>query len=137
ARAEEAAARMRERQARSPELQVIEEAARGWQAARQVGGRGDFAAALEALDRVRRLLRGVPLLERERDDLEQRRQKFAALLGRLHEAAEAGRWREVIDAAEEVLAVAPQHAEALKARARAWKAVEPVTVALGAAPPPP
>jgi tetratricopeptide (TPR) repeat protein len=134
ARAEDAAGRLRERQARPPELQVLEEAARGWQAARQVGLRGDFAAALEALDRVRRLVRGVPVLERERADLEQRRQKFADLLGRLHEATEAGRWRDVIEVAEEVLAVAPQHAEALKARGRAWKAVEPVTVAMGAPP---
>jgi hypothetical protein len=32
--------------------------------------------------------------------------------------------------AEQVLARAPQHAEARKARARAWKAIEPITVAM-------
>src|SRR5262249_13188749 len=34
--------------------------------------------------------------------------------------------------AEQVLAVAPNHAEARRARARAWQAVEPVTLPLGA-----
>jgi len=35
----------------------------------------------------------------------------------------------VLELTEQVLAMAPQHAEARKARARAWQAVEPVTVA--------
>jgi hypothetical protein len=137
ARAEDAAGRLRNKLARSPELQVLEEAARGWLAARQRAAAGDFAPALDDLARVRRLLPGVLALERERADLEQRRQKFAALLLRLHEASEAGRWRDVIEAAEEVLTLAPQHAEARKARGRAWKAVEPVTVAARPAEPPP
>ncbi len=82
-------------------------------------------------------MRGLRILEEYRKELEQRRQKFGDLLVRLHEAADARRGAEVIQAAEQVLAVAPQHAEARKARGHAWKAVEPVTVALSETAPPP
>src|SRR5207253_11277807 len=37
--------------------------------------------------------------------------------------------REVIRLSEQVLAIAPQHLEARKARARAWRVLEPQTVA--------
>src|SRR5437773_698712 len=85
-RLEEAAARLRGKLVRSPEWQVQEEAARGWLSARDLAGRGEFARALEAVDRVRRMVRGVKVLEEYRDDLERRRQTFGALLVRLHEA---------------------------------------------------
>ena len=52
------------------------------------------------------------------------------MLARLHDAAGAGRWADALQAAEQVLAVAPQHAEARKVRGRAWKTVEPITVAV-------
>ena len=129
-RAEEAAARLRGRLVRTTELQVLEEAGRGWLAARDLAARGEFTRALEAVDQAVKRVRGLTLLEEYRKDLERRRQTFAALLMRLHEAAEAGRGADVIHAAEQVLAVAPQHPEARKARGQAWKAVEPVTVAL-------
>ena len=58
---------------------------------------------------------------------------FAGLLVRLHEAADAGRGADVIHAAEQVLAVAPQHPRRQR-RGQAWKAVEPATVALREAP---
>jgi hypothetical protein len=60
--------------------------------------------------------------------LEGHRDGFAELVKQLHEASEAGRWRDVLDLADKVLAVAPQHAEARKVRAMAWKAAEPATV---------
>jgi hypothetical protein len=129
-RASEAAGRLRERSVRQPELLLLDEAAKGWLAAREQAGRGEFAQAFDTLERVRRLLPGqADSLERFRADLEGRRDSFADLVGRLHEATEAGRWREVLELAEKVLAAAPQHQEARKARALAWKAVEPaVTV---------
>ena len=40
----------------------------------------------------------------------------------------------MLELAEQVLAVAPQHAEARKARTRAWKAIEPVDGRLGRPP---
>src|SRR5207302_3366390 len=61
--------------------------------------------------------------------LEHQHQTFSALLVQLHEAAEHREWREVIRLSEQVLALAPQHLEARKARARAWRVLEPQTVA--------
>ena len=132
-RAEEEVARLRGRMVRSPELQVLEEAARGWQSARDRAARGEFGPALEAADRARRLVKDVGPLEEYRRDLAARQPTFGALVVRLHEAAAAGRGAEALQAAEQVLAVAPQHAEARRVRGQAWKAVEPVTVALGEA----
>jgi tetratricopeptide (TPR) repeat protein len=129
-RAEESANRLRGKLVRSPELQVLEEAAHAWLSARDLAGRGDFARALEVVERVRRLVPDVRVLEEYRRDLETRQGTFAGLLVRLHDAADAGRGADAIMAAEAVLAVAPQHAEAKKVRGQAWKAVEPVTIAL-------
>jgi tetratricopeptide (TPR) repeat protein len=128
-RADDAAGRLRARQVRSPELQVLEEGARGWISAREMADRAEFARAVETADRTRRLLGPVRPLDEWRNELEKRRQKFSDLQGRLHEAADGGRWNEALDLAEQVIAAAPEHAEARKVRAQAWKAVEPITVA--------
>jgi len=133
-RAAEIITQLRDRSVQQPELELLEEAAKSWGTAREQAGRGEFAQALQTVERVRRLLTGsVPPLEQFRRDLEKRQVTFGTLLGQLHEAAEQGRWREVVDLSEQVLAAAPQHPEARKARARAWKAIEPVTVAYPAA----
>jgi hypothetical protein len=130
-RADDAVARLRERGVRSPELQVLEDAVKGWLKARELADRGEFALALEQVERLGRLIFGpVRPLEEFTAVLEKRRQHFGGMLVGLHEAADAGRWREVVEKAEQVLAMAPQHAEARKARTRAWKAIEPVTVPL-------
>src|SRR5262249_22966667 len=92
-------------------------------------GRGDFPRALELAERVRRLLPGnVEPLARFRADLESNRDRGAELVRRLHEATEAGRWRDVLDLADQVLAIAPQHPDARRARGMAWKSVEPATL---------
>lgn len=132
-RADESIARLRERRVRPPELQVLEEATRDWLQARELADHGEFALALDAVERVRRRLHDRPrALEQLAVDLQRSREAFPSLLVRLHEAADGGRWREVLELAEQVLALAPMHAEARKARSRAWKAVEPVTVAMPA-----
>jgi hypothetical protein len=130
-RADEAIAQLRERDVRSAELQVLEDAVKGWLSARDLADRGEFALALEAVAGLRRLILGpVRLLDEFVADLARRQRDFAALLPRLHEAAESARWGDVLEVAEKVLALAPQHPEARKVRGRAWKAVEPVTVAM-------
>jgi tetratricopeptide (TPR) repeat protein len=138
ARAAEALGRLRDRAVRSPELQQLDEAARDWTLARDQAGRGDFAQALQTVDRVCRLL-PAPLgaVHRFRKDLEERGRSFAELLVKLHAAADQARWPEVVQLAEQVLAVAPQHLEARKARSLAWKAIEPVTVVARTADPAP
>jgi hypothetical protein len=135
ARAAEVAARLRERSVRQPELQLLDEAAKGWLQARDQAARGEFAQALVAVERVRRLVPGeADPLEKFRADLEGRRDGFADQVGRLHAVTEAARWRDVLEAADKVLAAAPQHQEARRARAMAWKAVEPATVIAPRAP---
>jgi tetratricopeptide (TPR) repeat protein len=129
ARADDTAGRLRSRQVRSPELQVLEDGARGWISARELADRGEFARAVETADRTRRLLGSIRPLDEWRDELEKRRLKFSDLQGKLHEAADGARWGEALELAEQVIAAAPEHAEARKVRVRAWKAVEPVTVA--------
>jgi hypothetical protein len=130
-RADEALAKLRERRVRSSELQVLEEATRDWLQARDLADRGELPLALDAVDRTRRRLPDRPcVLDQFAADLERHRDGFPRLLVRLHEAADAARWREVVELAEQVLAIAPNHAEARKVRSRAWKAIEPVTVAM-------
>jgi hypothetical protein len=130
-RADEAIAHLRERRACSVELQVLEEATRDWLQARELADRGELASAREAVERVRRRLLDRPAaLDRFADDLDHHRKVLPGLLVRLHEAADRGQWREVVELAEQVLAIAPQHAEARKVRSRAWKAIEPVTVSM-------
>ena len=129
-RAVDAVSQLRQRLVRQPELDVLEEAAKNWLEAREEASRGQFAQALQTLERVGRLLSGpVVPLDRLRADLEKRQQFYAPLLVQLHEAAAGGQWREVVELSERLLALAPNHGEARKLRHRAWKAIEPVTVA--------
>jgi hypothetical protein len=126
-RAVEALAPLNKGSARQADVQLMEEAAKGWNLARDLAARGEFALAQETVERVRPLLPGPPqALERFRNDLHERGRTFAALLVQLHEAADHQQWREVVQLSEQVLAQAPQHAEARKARSRAWRAIEPV-----------
>jgi hypothetical protein len=135
ARADEAVARLRLRSVRSSELAILEEVARGWQTARDLAGRGDFPRAVETVERIRHLLPGpAAALDRFAAELDEKQRSFGPLLARLHEALDLGRWRDVIERAEQVLAAAPNHAEARRARGRAWQAVEPVPTAVGMAP---
>jgi hypothetical protein len=128
-RAVEAIAQLRDRAVRLPELEPLEAAANGWAQAREQADRGEFFQAALAVERARRLLASPsPALQRFHTHLEECKAKFAGLVVALHKAAQGEHWQEVLDLSERVLALAPQHPEARKARARAWKAVEPVTV---------
>ncbi len=129
-RASQAIGQLRDHAVRGPELQLLEETTRNWLTAQEQAEQGEFARALETIDHIqRRLLGPSGPLEQYRQALQERQRRFSEQLVRLHEAADAGNWREILELAEQVLAVAPQHAEARKARARAWQAVEPITVA--------
>jgi tetratricopeptide (TPR) repeat protein len=128
-RAAETVGRLRERSVRQPELLLLDEAAKGWLQARDQAARGEYTRALELVQRVRRLLPGTAEpLNHFRAELEVNRDRFAGLVKQLHEASEAARWRDVLELADQVMAIAPQHPEARRARGMAWKSVEPVTV---------
>lgn len=129
-RALEAVGRLGEGSACQAEVLRLEEAAKGWNLARDLAARGEFALAQEMADRIRQLLpRTSAALESFRQELHQRRGVFAALVVQLHEAVGRKRWRDVVPLAERVLDLAPQHAEARKARAQAWRAIEPAPAA--------
>ncbi len=133
-RAEETIGKLQARGVRLPEFKVLEESVKDWHRAREKAGLGEFAAAIEIVEKVRRrLFTSYRALEEFHKDLEVRQQKFGVQQKRLLDAADATQWREVVEIAEQVLTVAPEHAEARKLRGRAWKALEPVTQA--AAPP--
>jgi hypothetical protein len=116
------------------DIQLLEEMAKGWMLARDLASRGEFALALETVDRIQHLVTPCPAaLERFRHDLKVRRPVVANVLVQLFEAVDQARWRDVIGLADQVLGHAPQHAEARKARARAWKAIEPAVPDIPAA----
>jgi hypothetical protein len=128
-RAGQIIAQLRDHFVRNAEVQLLEETTKSWLMAQEMAERGEFGPALGAIDRVQRQLLGPPIpLEQFRQALSEKQQDFNERLLRLHEAADGGRWREVVEIAEGILAVAPQHPEAKKARSQAWRAVEPATV---------
>lgn len=127
-RAEEAAALLRERLVRPPEVQALEETARDWRKARELADKGDFAAAEPIAERLAHAWPEISRLQRFQEELVNRRTALAESLIQLHEAAADGRWREVMALADKVLTLAPGHAEARKLRTRAWQSVEPPTV---------
>lgn len=129
-RAAEAIALLRERSVRLPELKQLEDLATDWAVAEELAGRGEFAVAIQTMEKLRRLWPGqFGSLEGFQKELEKRRDSFSQLLLRLHEALNACRWREVVQLSDQVLALAPHHAEARRARSRAWQTIEPATVA--------
>jgi tetratricopeptide (TPR) repeat protein len=128
-RALEVVGQLRDRAVRHPELEPLEEAMRNWVRARELAGVGEFPQALKLVEEAQRILSSPPsAMQRFRDELQERQETFPALLIQLHEKAEQGRWREVLQLADQVLAVAPQHVEARKAKTRAWNMLEPPTV---------
>jgi len=130
ARANEILLGLRQRGVRSPELPLLEEATRDWLEAADLAARGDFALAQEKAERVSRLFHGaLRSLEDFRTALDKRKQTFLDVLGRLHEAAEEGRWSDLAVLAERMLVVAPLHPEARRTRARGWQVVEPARLA--------
>lgn len=119
---------LRDRSVRQPELQTLEEGAKSWNLAREQANRGELAAAGHTLERVCRLLPpGNRQLAAFVAEVRENQQSFQTALIQLHEAVGEKRWREVLQLSELVLAMAPTHVEARKARARAWKVIEPAT----------
>ena len=119
---------LRDRGVRHPDLPRIEEAAQDWILTAEKADRGDFLQALGDLDRIRAKLPAPDAgLEKYRAAVEARHERFRAAVGKAHEAAEARLWREALAAADEALAVAPDHREARALRTRAWQAAFPET----------
>lgn len=134
ARAVKAAALLRERSVRQNERQMLECVSRDWVQARDQADRGEFTPAEQTVERLRRLLPELVAVQRFQQELLRRREVCTQALVQLHEAVDGSNWRRAVELADQVLAVAPQQTEARKARARAWKVIEPSTVGTGARP---
>lgn len=131
-RAAEAIARLRDRGVRPAELHPFDEAARSWLSARESADNGELSVALQTVERLYKILPPpTPGLDEFRHQIETRQQQYQKLIQELLEARREKRWREVVPLADHLLAVAPQSAEARKARADAWKAIEPDTTLPG------
>jgi hypothetical protein len=128
-RAAAAVEALRGRSVRGSDLQLLETAAQDWLQARDLAERGEFNMALLTVERLRRQLPELTALQRGEQELTRRREVCKSALIALHEAMDGGHWRKVVEVADQVLAVAPQHAQARKARSQAWRAIEPPTVA--------
>jgi tetratricopeptide (TPR) repeat protein len=128
-RALQTLARLGERAQTDPEFRPLEDAVKDWVLTQELADRGEFTMAQQMFARVRRTVTAGPGVERFQTELGERQAKYQAALPPLHEAVDQRRWRDVLGLAEAVLAVAPQHAEARKAKTRAWKSQEPETLA--------
>lgn len=108
-----------------PSLRRTREIAEAWQSAMDESGRGEFGRAQELLDRAERLAAGTAeaALAATRRELEARRKDAAPKVEALYAALAAGRWPEVLAAAETVLETVPEHPAARQARSRAWQQI--------------
>jgi hypothetical protein len=124
----EAVARLRDHGVRNPDLARAEEAAQDWLLAAELADKGEFLRAQAELERLRPRLPCPPDgLDRYRAEVEERHEQFRAAVGRLYDAADGRRWREALAAADQVLAVAPEHRDAQVLRTKAWQAAHPET----------
>ncbi|MFO0925617.1 MAG: hypothetical protein U0736_01090 [Gemmataceae bacterium] len=133
ARAEELVVQLRQRQVHTVELGVLDEGLRSWVRGRDLAARGELGQAIAAVEHAARLLGVNPRLEAYLGELRGHVAALPELLARLHAAAGEEQWRQVVELAEQVLTAAPQHPEARALRSKAWRALEPETIA---APPP-
>lgn len=110
----------------NPQLETYETQARAWVVAQEQANRGEFTQALQAIDRVD--WQRSPALVAIQTEWQHRQQQFPPLCDELHQAVQAQHWRQVVKLADDLLALAPEHAEVRKARTKAWRMLEPPTV---------
>lgn len=123
-------ATLRQRSARHPELDQLDETIKLWNQAAELADRGEFAQALQLIDRLRLVQPSWPNALRQFEErVRERQQAVTALLVQWHDALRQGHWREVLPLCDQLLAHAPHHVEVRAARAKAWKALEPPTAA--------
>ena len=121
--------RLRNRMVQQVDLPGLEEAAKSWIIAREQAGRGEFAQARETCERIGKYVRSENTAYGAFcKELGNKDRAFCSVLVSLHEAALRKEWRDVVRLSEQVLAIAPQHFEARKARAMAWRAIDPETI---------
>ena len=109
----------------NPALRRSRELAEAWRGALDDARRGEFARALDGLDRATRLAGDPPppSLVAARRELETRRKAAQPAVDRLYVALGEGKWAETLAAADALIEVVPEHPAARQARARSWQQI--------------
>jgi hypothetical protein len=119
--------KLQDRGVRHPDLAQLEAVGQTWSAALEQADRGEFLRAIAELDKLRdQLPTPSAAFEQQRNAVAARHTQFRSAVRRLYDAAESRLWRDALEAAEEVLAVAPEHREAKAIRGKAWLAAAPL-----------
>ena len=124
--------RLKHRAVFHADFEWIAAAAHLWAQAIETSDRGEFPAAITAVERARARLPAEMAngIERFCEQLESRFTRYREVVEALHTASTAANWGEVVRRADEVLRLAPDHREARTLRAHAWEARIPgVTMA--------
>lgn len=107
-----------------PSLRRTREIAEAWQGAIDESRRGEFGRAFEYLDRSERLAAGsLVALAATRRDVESRQKSVAPKVEALYAALSAGKWPDILAAADAVLETVAEHPAARQARATAWQQI--------------
>ena len=118
------------------------EIAEAWRNGLAEGRRGEFGRALEQLDRAERLAAGAGAISSQQAvataklELENRQKVASPKVDGLYVALSAGKWPEILSAAEAVLVHVPEHPAARQARSRAWQQIAAIGPAVAAQWPP-
>ncbi len=118
---------LRDRAVRDPQLNQWEDVARSWVLGAEQANRGDFGAAKVNLAAAAAGLTPPrdAAVAQQRLDLDTREERFARSMPHLMAAAAHEDWRQVVEAADAILLVAPDHREVRTLRANAWQELEP------------
>jgi hypothetical protein len=108
------------------QLGPLEETARAWIAAKEEAQRGEFGRAVATLEQV--AFRPFAAMVDQHSQWQRDKQAFQQKCDALHDAVGRQAWRQAVKLADELLALAPEHAEVRKARSKAWRALEPPTL---------
>lgn len=125
-----------ERKIGGPALHRALEAAQAWRTACGESRRGEFGRALESLDRAERLAAdsAKPAIEVSRREIEKRRLDSQTKIDRLYQAIAENQATAILTAAEDVLAIVPEHPAARDARTKAWRQIGALSP-IGSSPP--
>lgn len=107
-------------------LDTYSQIGRAWLIAKEQAQRGEFTQALQCIERVN--YHSIATLASLHAEWKRHQERFPLMCDQLHQAVQQQQWRMVVKQADELLAIAPEHEELRKARAKAWKALEPPTV---------
>lgn len=117
---------LRQQKIDKQQLEPLEQLARAWLIAKEQAQRGEFVQAIQGIERVN--YQSVPALVNMHGEWKRCQERFPQMCDQLHEAVQRQHWRQVVKLADDLLALAPEHAEVRKARGKAWKVLEPPTI---------